>query len=63
MTKRHVIDYYMDGHLMVSFCKLCSKEEGALMEPCEPLMTKAEVERNKFEQKYQKALDDSRAKR
>ena len=63
MTKRHVIDYYMDGHIMVSFCKHCSKEEGALLEPCEPLKTKAEIDREIFDKKYQKALDDSRAKR
>lgn len=63
MTQRHVIDYYLDGHRMISFCKLCSKEERELLEPCVPLKTAAEIKNEEFDRKYQKALDDSRAKR
>ena len=34
MTKRHVIDFYMDGHVAVSFCKVCSAEGDKLFEEC-----------------------------
>lgn len=34
MTIRHVIDFYMDGHKAVSFCKVCSAEERELLEDC-----------------------------
>lgn len=34
MTKRHVIDYYMDGHSAISFCKVCSAEGLKLFEDC-----------------------------
>lgn len=34
MTKRHVIDYYMDGHVTVAFCKVCSAEGEKLLEDC-----------------------------
>lgn len=30
----HTIDFYMDGHKAVSFCKVCSKEGDDLEEPC-----------------------------
>ena len=34
MTIRHVIDYYMDGHCMIAFCKVCSAEGDKLIEDC-----------------------------
>lgn len=34
MTKRHVIDYYVDNHTMVAFCKVCSAEGLKLFEEC-----------------------------
>lgn len=34
MTLRHVTDYYMDGHKAIAFCKVCSKEDQQLLEPC-----------------------------
>ena len=30
----HTIDFYMDGHKAVSFCKVCSKEGDDLEKPC-----------------------------
>lgn len=32
--KRHVIDYYLDGHVTVAFCKICSAEGEKLFEDC-----------------------------
>lgn len=64
MTLRHVIDFYMDGHIAVSFCKVCSKEGQELLQECTgPIdmpnffqgMTKRE-----FEEKYSKALDEKK---
>lgn len=34
MTIRHVTDYYMDGHIAISYCKVCSKEGQELLETC-----------------------------
>jgi hypothetical protein len=34
MTKHHVTDYYMDGHVAVAFCKVCSAECEKLLEDC-----------------------------
>jgi hypothetical protein len=34
MITRHTIDYYMDGHSAVPFCKVCSAEGLALSEDC-----------------------------
>lgn len=34
MTIRHVIDYYMDNHIMIAFCKVCSAEGDKLLEEC-----------------------------
>lgn len=34
MTKRHVTDYYMDSHVAVAFCKVCSAEGEKLLEDC-----------------------------
>lgn len=31
---RHVIDFYLDGHIAVRFCKVCSKEGDELEKPC-----------------------------
>lgn len=32
--KRHVIDYYLDNHVAVAFCKICSAEGEKLFEDC-----------------------------
>ena len=64
---QHVIGYYQDGFAAIPFCKNCSAEGDALHDPCKPIilgalyfrdMTKAE-----FEEKYQKAIDQSKPKR
>lgn len=34
MTRPHVTDFYMDGHVTVPFCKICSAEGLALLEDC-----------------------------
>lgn len=34
MTTRHVIDYYLDGHVTVAFCKVCSAEGNKLFDDC-----------------------------
>lgn len=34
MTIRHVVDYYMEGHSMVAFCKVCSAEGDKLIDAC-----------------------------
>lgn len=34
MKKRHVIDYYIDNHVAVAFCKICSAEGQKLLEDC-----------------------------
>ena len=59
----HVIDYYQDGFAAIPFCKNCSAEADMLHDPCKPLLTCQEIERAKFEEKYQKALDQSKLKR
>jgi len=30
----HILDYYMDGHTAVSFCKVCSAEGLELLDAC-----------------------------
>lgn len=69
MTIRHVIDYYMDGHSMVSFCKVCSAEGDKLLEECpgkfpdsvKPVYFQGMTE-EEFNVKYQKALDAAKPK-
>lgn len=34
MTLRHAIDYYMDGHIAIAFCKNCSAEGDKLFDEC-----------------------------
>lgn len=46
--KRHVIDYYLDGHVTVAFCKVCSAEGEKLLEGCS--------------QKIENSLDDKKQK-
>lgn len=60
---QHVIDYYQDGFAAIPFCKNCSAEGEALQFTCIPLMTKQEIAMAEFEEKYQKALDQSKPKR
>jgi hypothetical protein len=69
MTIRHVIDYYMDGHGMIAFCKVCSAEGDRLMEECpgkfldpvKPIYFQGMTE-EEFDTKYQKALDAAKPK-
>lgn len=64
MTLRHVIDYYMDGYKAIAFCKVCSKEDQQLLEPCTgqidtPLYFR-DMSKKEFDEKYSKALDESK---
>ena len=38
MTKSHTIDYYMDGHIAIAYCKICSAEGEKLIEACSGLI-------------------------
>lgn len=64
MTLRHVIDYYMDGHKAISFCKICSKEELALLDECTGPIQKSEMQlREDFKNNFPRAakmLDDKK---
>lgn len=33
---RHIFDYYMDGHIAIQFCKVCSAEGDELSGNCKP---------------------------
>lgn len=59
----HVIDYYQDGFAAIPFCKNCSAEADQLHDPCKPLQTAEQIRMAEFEEKYQKALDQSKPKR
>lgn len=54
MTKRHTIDYYMDGHCVIPFCKICSAEGDKLLEEC------AGIPFVRTPDNKQKILDDER---
>ena len=65
MTKLHAVDYYMDGHVAVSFCKVCSAEGDRLLEDCSgPIKSSGlyfqNMTREEFEEKYHNALDESK---
>ena len=65
---QHVIDYYQDGFAAIPFCKNCSAEGDALHDPCKPIVYDnviifQDMTRTEFEEKYQKALDQSKPKR
>lgn len=67
MTRRHVTDFYMDGHIAVAFCKVCSAEGDKLFDDCAGPIQSREVyfqgmTEKEFEAKYQKALDDAKPK-
>lgn len=34
MTKQHDIGYYLDGRVLVAYCKQCSAEGEKLLEDC-----------------------------
>lgn len=40
MTKQHAIDYYLDGHVSVAYCKRCSAEGDKLLEDCPQVLFK-----------------------
>ena len=67
MTLRHVTDFYMDGHIAVSYCKVCSAEGLRLFEVCSGPLDVPNyfhgLSKKEFEEKYQKALDDAKPKR
>lgn len=46
IIKCHVIDYYMDGHVAIAFCKVCSAEGDKLFDDCP--------------QKYENKLDEKK---
>jgi len=63
----HVTDFYMDGHVAVPYCKVCSAEGFALFETCngpidQPFYFR-HLSKKEFEEKYTKALDHSKPKR
>ena len=64
--KLHVTDYYLDNHIAIAFCKVCSAEGDALQDLCKgPIDTPnyfGNLSRKEFEEKYQKALDQSKSK-
>lgn len=35
MTTQHIVSHYMDGHVKVEFCKVCSAEGPKLLEDCQ----------------------------
>lgn len=62
MTTRHVTDYYMDGHIAIAYCKVCSAEGDKLFEDCQgPFISGVlyfkDMTREEFEEKYKTALD------
>jgi hypothetical protein len=46
MTKRHILTTYLDGHIEIAYCKVCSAEGAKLFESCP--------------QKVEKSLDDKK---
>ena len=52
---KHVLDYYMDGHISTPFCKVCSAEGYRLLDPCSKETRSPNLPDNK-----QKILDDER---
>ena len=67
MTHIHVTDFYMDGHVAIPYCKLCSAEGLALFEDCSGPMDEPfyfrHLSKKEFEEKYSNALDGSKTKR
>lgn len=67
MSVDHVIDYYQDGFAAIPFCKNCSAEGAELYGKCNPLPSTVivfqKMTKTEFEEKYQKALDQSKLKR
>ena len=53
MTTRHVIDFYMDGYVPISFCKVCSAEGDKLFEDCPGKIT--DKNKNTLDEKKQTA--------
>lgn len=55
MTK-HVTDYYMDGHIAISFCKVCSAEGLKLLADCPqiPDAPKKYIDPNKIIDDFEK---------
>jgi hypothetical protein len=67
MTRPHVTDFYMDGHVTVPFCKICSAEGDRLLDECQGpyrsgLIFFKDMTREEFEEKFgpvdQKKLDE-----
>jgi hypothetical protein len=60
MTKRHTVDYYMDGHIAVAFCKICSAEgEKLLGEECKgPFVSGLPYFRGMTKEEFDKKFSD-----
>lgn len=60
----HVPDYYMDGHIAIPFCKVCSAEGDKLLEECTGPIDVPNyfqgLSRQEFEQKYKNTLDEKK---
>jgi hypothetical protein len=58
--KRHVIDYYLDSHVTIAFCKVCSAEGEKLIDDCEGLplfFCFGNISKEEFDIKYGKPID------
>lgn len=51
-NKLHSIDYYLEGHVKVAFCKKCSAEGEKLLEPC-PQKISLPDDKNTLDEKKQ----------
>lgn len=63
----HTTDYYMDGFAAIPFCKVCSAEGEQLQMSCTGPIDTADffgsLSQKEFEEKYTKALDQSKKSR
>lgn len=63
----HTLDYYMDGFAATPFCKVCSAEGEQLLMSCTGPIDVHNyfhgLSRKEFEEKYTKALDQSKTTR
>lgn len=64
---RHVPDYYMDGYIAITFCKVCSAEGDKLLDECPGPIQKSELQlREDFKNNFPRAakmLDDKKLNR
>lgn len=56
MTLHHVIDFYMDGYMAISYCKVCSAEGNKLFDECTGPIQKCEEQiREDFKNNFPRA--------